>query len=248
MAQQTSNNSLPGQRYLWDPLADAARTQQDNLFREPQNRALQEEWRQFSWELRRQSAQIPTCRGKTFQRLGNDNSEPPAVRELLQLIAKQRAITEDYLNHVTEHVSNRSCPLEQVHRELERVESRNASLRVRLKRAEERKRRLDKTTEVLIDKRDMVLREGPKHLSGDARHAHFQKSISVLEGLKRCKEDNIGVCTGEELQQKMEMEAEEEYPQFFSEEQRGLAYTSVNVDHACDSGPDLCKRSVQLYF
>lgn len=209
VAQQMSDTSLPSRRYVWDQRADAVQKQHGKRFRGQQIRAVQESWRHFLQELRTLSAQTSVCCGKSFQWLSNNNSKHFAEREVLWLIARQRAITKDYLDQVAMHVSNRSCVLEQLHVELERAASRNAALLERLKRAEERKQILDKTAQVLIDDHDELLRE-------EASTSHMTRSTHCSKALLEKMEstDALGDC-----------------PELCSEEQRGSTHTSVSMDH-----------------
>jgi len=223
VAQQMSDTSLPNRRCLWDHPAGAVEKQHGKLFREQHTRGLQKKWRDLLQELQNQSAQTHVCRSKNLQRLNSYNSEHIAERELLRLIARQRVITQDYLNQVKEHISKRSCPLEQLHREIECAESRNAALLERLKEAEERKQRLDNTAQVLKANGDVFLREEPSTF-------HIMRSTHCSETLQ------------EEIEV---MEIEEECPRR-SEEQRGSPHDSASMDHAYVGGfgPDLQERSV----
>jgi len=159
MAQQVSH-TLPGRNCLWAHQADAVQKEHHGkIFREQRRRAQQEEWREFLQQLHDMVAQTPTCRVKHFELLSRYHSELTADNELLRLIANQCSSNEYFLNQIATFISKRNCPVEQLHRELECAESRNAALLARLKKAEERKWRLDRTAQVLIREHRELLRE-----------------------------------------------------------------------------------------
>lgn len=187
VAQQLSNSSLPGRIDLRDHSAETVQKQYGTRFREQQTLALQEEWREFLRELRCRGAQTAGCHGTNFQFRSSDSSERTADGDLLRRqITRQRLNTKDYISQVVEHISNRVCPLEQLHREIERAESRNSALLVRLQTAEERKQRLDKRAQILTDKHDALFRQEAKHLSCDKQQG-LQKAVGLFQRLTHCK-------------------------------------------------------------
>jgi len=202
LAEQISDTSLPNGGYLWDHCVDATHKQHGKPFREQQVRVWQKKWKEFLQELRNQSVQTSIRRSRNLTWLSRCNSQHVAERELPRLIARQCVITEDYLNQVKKHVFNRSCPLEQLHMEIERAESRNAALLERLKKAEECKQRQDKAAQILTADGDVFFR-------GQQTTCHMIRSTHCYQT----------------LQEGMEVtEVEKEYRQPGNEEQRGLGF------------------------
>lgn len=256
VAQQMTDVSRLGRRFSWDHAKGTQRHARHIYQRSESEALLKEDWRDFLRELQSWGTQTSSCRSKNFQRLSSDSSEHMAERELMQQIARQRVIKEDYLNQVTQHLSNRSCPLEQLRREIACAQSRNTALAVRLMEAQEGKCRLDKKAQVLMNERDVLLRDDAELAPVvQEQHAVLLNMVDVIEGLKHCKEDDPTMCAVEELLERMErMETEEACPKLDSnqqekldfEEPRGSPHTSVNIDHAdiWDCSPDNCEGAL----